>query len=150
MIKEQIAFEEGIRLKKYRCTAGHLTIGIGHNIDAMPTFKGEKIPDIITKEFALELFEHDLAVTEKELKRKFPRITEFDSARRDAFLNMAFQMGVDGFMEFERMRAAALARDWETAARQALKSKWARIDSPNRAKRVAEQIRTGKYYEVAV
>lgn len=147
-LREQIKYEEGCRLKKYRCTAGHWTIGYGHNLDANPVADdGERIPDAISAAFADELLMDDIAETRAELRRAWPRIDEFDPARRDAFVNMAFQLGVSGLLQFEAMRAAAIARDWETAARQSLKSRWAK-QTPERAKRVAEQIRTGKYYPV--
>lgn len=144
---EQLKFEEGLRLDAYRCTEGALTIGYGHNLDKAPMINGEKIPHRISKEFAEELLAYDVGLTMSKLRTALPRIDEFDKARRDAFFNMAFQLGVNGFMRFERMIAAAIARDWPTAHKEALNSNWAK-QVPNRAKRVANQILTGKYYEV--
>ena len=147
-LHDQLKYEEGLRLKKYRCTAGRWTIGYGHNLDANPLAPdGSRIPDTISAEFAEELLMRDIATTRAALRMAWPRIDEFDPARRDAFINMAFQLGVSGLMQFEAMRAAAIARDWETAARQAIKSRWAK-QTPERARRVAEQIRSGKYYSV--
>lgn len=148
ILHDQLKYEEGLRLKKYRCTAGRWTIGYGHNLDANPlTDDGERIPDTISAAFAEELLRADVAEAIAALEAAWPRVIEFDPARRDAFVNMAFQLGVGGLMQFKAMRAAAIARDWETAARQAIKSRWAK-QTPERARRVAEQIRSGKYYKI--
>ena len=147
-LKEQLKFEEGLRLKKYQCSAGRFTIGYGHNLDAMPTYRGLKIPDKITADFAEKLLDNDIDITIGTLCERWPRIYEFDRARKEAFFNMAFQLGIAGFMGFERMRAAALTRNWALAHKEAMNSKWAKHDSPNRAERVAGQILTGQFYEV--
>ncbi len=143
---DQIKFEEGCRLHSYYCTAGYKTIGYGHNMDKNPYAPdGSKIPDMITQGLADDLLSHDIGNIMSELRGKWPRINEFDPARRDAFFNMAFQLGVNGFMRFERMRAAALARNWSLAADEAKNSNWAN-QTPERAKRIVNQIKTGKYY----
>jgi len=147
-LKEQLKFEEALRLKKYKCSAGHWTIGYGHNLDNAPYYEGKPIPDTITEAFAEELLDHDIGATIGDLRQRWPRFDGFDKGRRDAFINMAFQLGVRGFMNFERMRAAAMARNWDLANGEAMNSKWAIHDSPERAKRVARQILTGKYYEI--
>ena len=142
-------FEEGFRTKRYLCSAGKTTIGYGHNCDAEPAFHGQIIPQSITKEYAETLLEHDINQTIESLRHAWPRFLEFDQVRRDSFVNMAFQMGVKGFMGFELMRAACLARSWDTAYTQALKSKWAE-QTPNRAKRVAWQIKHGRHYAIPI
>ena len=147
-LKDQLRFEEGEELEAYLDSKKILTIGAGRNLIANPYYQGKKIPNKITPEFMEELLDYDIGKTIGELRQRWPRIDEFDKARRDAFINMAFQMGVSRFMGFERMRAAALARNWPLAHKEALNSKWATHDSPERAKRVAGQILTGKYYEI--
>ena len=147
-VASQIRFEEGIRLKKYQCTAGKDTIGIGHNLTAHPTFNGEKIPNKITKEFAELLFDNDLKYTYEILKIRFPLVETLAPAHRDAVLNMAFQLGVDGLLGFKRMIDAIVAGKFDEAAKHALDSKWAKLDTPHRAKRVAWQLKTGFYYTI--
>ena len=141
----QLKFEEGLRLKKYLCPAGFPTIGYGHNLLAGPDLYGVAIPDSITREFAELLLIIDVGKTIQELREKWPRLNELDQARRDACLNMSFQIGVAGFLKFEHLKTALLAKDWEAAGNAALASRWA-LQPPERAGRVAEQIRTGKYY----
>lgn len=63
--------------------------------------------------------------------------------RQAVLVEMAYQMGFDGLLAFHDM-IVALKRDaWSAAADAMLDSKWARSDSPARAKREAAQMRTG-------
>lgn len=141
----QVKFEEGLRLKAYHCTAGKLTIGYGHNIDARPFFEGNRIPLEITKDQAEAILFDDLCRTSEQLHAAWHGMGLLTPARRDACINMAFQMGIDGFLGFKKMREYLLKCDWVKAHDAALDSKWAR-QTPNRAKRVAKQLLTGDYY----
>ena len=59
----QVKIEEGLRLKTYLCPAGRRTIGYGRNLDAMPYFEGNKIPDEITEDQAEAILHRDLNYT---------------------------------------------------------------------------------------
>lgn len=69
--------------------------------------------------------------------------------RRAALVNMAYQLGVEGLFGFTKMIDAVRIEDWYAVHREALDSKWAREDTPERARRVAETLLTGKYPELA-
>ncbi len=56
---------------------------------------------------------------------------------------MAFQLGVNGVANFKKMIAALIARDYAAAAREMLDSNWAKVQTPARAQRMAEMMRTG-------
>lgn len=144
-LKKQIEFEEGRRLQKYKCTAGHWTIGVGHNLDARPFYNREKIPDVIDDALCDAIFDDDLSRTINDLADLWSGFQLLSGARQDAVVNMAFQMGVGGVMKFKRMLDAMAKCDWHKAADEALNSQWAR-QTPARAERVAGQIRTGDYY----
>ena len=62
--------------------------------------------------------------------------------RRDAILNMAFNLGVGGLLTFRNMLLALTAGDWMTAARHARQSDWYQQVGP-RAERIAQMIETG-------
>ena len=62
---------------------------------------------------------------------------------RRARANMGYQLGIAELMGFKRMLAAMERGDYEAAAREMLDSKWARQDSPGRARRLAERMRRG-------
>jgi len=146
-LKQQLEFEEGRRLKAYTCTAGHKTIGIGHNLDVKPAFNGQRIPDIISDQICDLIFDRDLNDTITQLNFVWLANTKLDPARRDAVINMCFQLGINGVMKFKLMLNALERSDWVAAKAHALNSSWAK-QTPERAERVAEQLLTGTYYKV--
>lgn len=146
---EQLIYEEGLRLKAYKCTAGHNTIGVGHNLDSQPLYKGNLIPYSINEEFAYKLLAQDLSDTYAGLDKSWPWFSKMPSgARQDALVLMAFQLGVARLMGFKQMLQYIQHGHYEQAALAALDSKWAREDTPARAKRVAGQINLGLYYGI--
>jgi lysozyme len=145
---EQIKFEEGLRLKAYLCPAGKLTIGYGRNLDAKNDLNGNKIPIEITKDQAEAILFDDLVRTSEKLHAAWHGMSLLTPARRDACINMAFQMGIDGFLGFKKMREHLLKCDWLKAHDAALDSAWAE-QTPARSKRVAKQLLTGEYYALA-
>lgn len=134
--KAQLRSDEGERFKLYRCTAGKLTIGVGHNIED----RG------VSKQVSELMLEEDLSQAVQDAVYLFPGFNsrvDFTDNRKAALVNMAFQLGRDRLSGFARMRAAVAAGDWEAAADHALDSKWAKEDTPERAKRVAAALREG-------
>ena len=144
---DQLKFEEGFRVSVYLCSRGVRTIGYGHSLEARPWFKGAEIPSTITRETAEELLESDVIKTRRDLVRAWPQITLLSPARIDACVNMAFQLGVEGLMQFKKMRYELISGHWKNAQKEALNSDWAK-QTPNRAKRVAGQLLSGEYYEI--
>jgi len=126
---------------------GHKTIGIGHNLDVKPAFNGQRIPDIISDQVCDLIFDRDLNDTITQLNFVWLANTKLDPARRDAVINMCFQLGVNGAMKFKLMLNALERSDWVAAKAHALDSSWAK-QTPERAERVAEQLLTGTYYKV--
>lgn len=136
-ITEQLREDEGERLSAYQDSEGYWTIGIGVLIDSR---KGGGI----TKEESSMLFRNRLNKKEDELNAKFPTYGNLDDARAGVLLNMSYQLGVDGLMAFKKMLNAVRRDDWEEAARQMKDSKWYR-QTPSRAERLIEQMKTGKW-----
>ena len=75
------------------------------------------------------------------------RRVEHDRARRDAVLAMLYQMGPEGVWRFKNMREALDRGAWASAAYHALDSRWARDQTPERAKAVASMLSRGDYLE---
>jgi lysozyme len=134
---KQLRRDEGEVLHAYKDNLGYWTIGIGRLIDKR---KGGGI----TKEEAAYLLNNDIDRKEKELLARLPWAANLDEARFAALLNMAFQMGVDGLLGFKNTLAMIREGDYEAAATGMLNSLWAK-QTPERAKRVAEQMRTGEW-----
>lgn len=134
-LKKDLISDEGLKLKPYRCTENKLTIGVGRNIEDTG----------ITEAEAYFMLDNDVRRVDVALQ-KDPDVGHIfmlqSDARQEALINMAFQMGVVGVKGFRKMWAALSMRDYERAYREAIDSQWAR-QTPNRAKRVAEQLRDG-------
>ncbi|CCG40170.1 Lysozyme [Magnetospirillum molischianum DSM 120] len=129
--------DEGLRLVAYRCTAGVLTIGYGHT-------SGVCEGDTCTPEQAEAWLQNDVAAALTGLDHALPWWRRLAESRQRALANMAFQLGLARLLGFKRMLAALERGDYATAAAEALNSKWAREDTPERAHRVVRLIREGK------
>lgn len=139
-----IKTEEGFRAKPYYCTAGMPTIGYGRVVGK----KGDPLPDITTTpEAESEFVEKEIKRLEFKLAGIYPSAwSRCNDARQAVLVSMAYQLGLTGLAGFRRMWAAIGESNWHEAARQALDSKWAKVDSPNRAKRQAEQLESGLWH----
>ena len=133
-IEQQLMLHEGLRLKPYRCTAGKLTIGVGRNLDD----KG------ISQDEALFLLANDIEGVIKQLD-KHSWYTGLDPIRQKVLIDMAFNLGISGLLQFKKMIAAIELGDYGAAAEQMLDSRWAR-QVKTRADRLAEMMRTGEDY----
>ena len=138
---EQLKRHEGLRLKPYRCPAGALTIGWGHNLDAHP-LHGYDGRSSITEEQAETLLAEDVERMAEELDRAFPWWADMDKPRQAVLLNMAFNLGLPRLRTFRSALAAMQAQDWNEAGRQMLKSRWA-MQVKGRAAELARQMVLG-------
>ena len=134
---DQIKSDEGCVLHAYEDHLGYTTIGYGRLLD-------KRRGGGISQDEADHLLQNDIDRKLSELRKKYPHFDSLDDARKGVLLNMAFQMGVGGLMGFRNTLAKIKAGDYEGAASNMLKSKWAR-QTPNRANRMAEQMRTGQW-----
>lgn len=146
---QRLVMHEGIRLMPYYCTKGKQTIGVGRNLDDNPLTEEEKRvcgdwEKGITKQAAFYLLRHDIERTEKECRKKIAIYDALDDERQYALLDMAFNMGVAGVLKFKKMLIAMACGYFEDAAAECLDSKYAK-ETGQRAKRIAETIRTGKF-----
>ena len=131
----QIKSDEGLVLHAYTDSLGFLTIGYGRLID-------KRKNGGITEQEAEYLLSHDIAYKLGQLYAKLPWITKLSDVRKGVLLNMAFQLGVEGLMGFKNTLSKIESGDYKGASVNMLQSKWA-TQTPNRAQRMAEQMRTG-------
>jgi len=131
-VEATVARHEGYRKYMYKCPAGKTTIGYGTNLDAG-----------LPEDEARMLLSVRLIKLADELSVRIPWWGGLSEVRQDVLINMAYQMGVEGLMGFKNALAAMGREDWATAEAEMLDSKWARSDSPNRAKELAMIMRTG-------
>ena len=134
-LKKQLIRDEGVVEHAYQDHLGFWTIGVGRLVDKR---KGGKLrPNEI--EFLLE---NDIADRVSELSKHLPWFTKLDGARQGVLLNMSFQLGVNGLLGFKNTLRMVETGQYVNAANGMLQSLWAR-QTPERAKRLSEQMRTG-------
>lgn len=141
--------EEGLKLQPYICPAGYLTIGIGHNLQTNPLTAEEKkvcgdYNQGITRNAAVMIFRNDIKKLDQQLYKYISFYGWLDDERQYALLDMAFNMGLVGLLQFRKMLYSMEIGDYRGAAKEVLNSKYAK-DVPNRAKRMAKIIETGDY-----
>ena len=142
-LQEQLIRDEGVKLFVYDdandnpvvpgyTLVGHPTIGIGRALDT----RG------ITMAEALYLNNDDIKDVQNGLLDSLPWLANLDVVRFAALENMAFNLGVNGLLEFTETLAAIKQGNYDLAAEDMLQSEWAQ-QVGDRAKRLAEQIKTG-------
>jgi lysozyme len=141
-LERQLRRHEGEKLELYRCPAGYLTIGIGHNIEAHG----------ITPDVSRLIFKIDLARAKNDLDMLLDyyriRKWEISSNRYDVLVNMSFCMGRASLGGFKKMFAAIQQNDWPAAAVEILDSDFGRSKYHRvRAVELANQMETGEYGE---
>jgi len=149
--EKRLQFHEGFKDKKYKCTAGKWTIGYGHNLEARQFTLEEKkaLGDWergITKNAAAMLLRNDMEICLEKLKT-LGYWYYLDKDRQYALLDMCYQLGWDGLKGFRKMLEAIRTKDYNEAAKQCVESKYGRIDTPTRAKRIAYLIKTARWIE---
>ncbi len=129
----------------YRCPAGFLTIGWGHNLDAHPLPDISLAPDIALDDAqAHALLQSDTARTAAALDIRLPWWRGLGAARSAVLLDMAFNLGPAGLLDFRRMLSAVRRGDFARAAEEMLDSRWAHQVGV-RAVELAEQMRQGRW-----
>lgn len=145
-IAEMLIQDEGFRSKPYIDTEGYPTVGIGMRI-------GPKNSPLSAYTFELPLdaakvWSQSHAASVADSLRQNPITAKAwaaaDDARKDALLNMAYQLGVPGLSKFRKMLAHCEAQRWEEAAREGRESLWYN-QTPTRAARVLLVLVTGGY-----
>lgn len=131
-LADSLRVEEGLRLKPYRCSAGRLTIGYGHNLESTP----------ITARAAEVILEDDIAEAVAAARRVCPQFDSLTRNRQVALANMVFQMGEAGVRAFRNTLAHIAAGRYADAAKGMLNSRWAR-QTPARAERMARLMEEG-------
>lgn len=129
----------------YRCPAGALTIGYGHNLDANP-IEGLDALSCISEAQAREILTADAAAFAAALDEEIPWWRRLNAPRQAVLLNMAFNMGVDGLLKFKNTLRAVREMRWKDARDGMLASKWAG-QVGRRASRLAEQMLKGTWQE---
>ncbi len=124
---------EGFEALPYRCPAGKLTVGYGHNLEEPMSMKA-----------ARHLLKDDVGRTVGELCSLFPKLLAFSKNRKYALINMCFNLGITRFKKFKKMIAAIHNEDWEKAADEMEASEWY-VQVGDRARELIAMMRTEEF-----
>ena len=130
---EMLQRDEGLRLKLYRDTRRNWTVGYGRNIAARGISESE----------ALMMLQNDIRACQVELDAHLPWWRLLNPSRQMAMLSLCYNLGIYGLKDFKAALKAMEAGKYGDAARQFLRSKWAR-QVGKRAGRIANLIEHGK------
>ena len=122
---------EGYRKMVYKDSLGIDTIGYG---------------------FAIKDLELDEDICEEILKRKLDRLVDRVTKKwgwvinlpieaQEVIYEMCYQMGISGVSKFKKTLLFFESHEFKMAAKEMLDSKWAKSDSPQRAKRMSDIIK---------
>jgi lysozyme len=132
LLRSQLERHEGLRLHPYHDTVGKLTVGYGRNLDDVG----------ITRDEADFMLDNDIEQVELQLET-VDEYVGLDQVRQTVVANMAYNLGFHGLMQFSRMWKAIGRRDYDSAAREMLDSRWSK-QVGNRAVELARIMRIGE------
>jgi len=128
-----LRLHEGVRYLPYYCSAGYLTIGVGHNLDSKP----------ISDKAVNQILHDDLS----DVLRKVEKLSfwnELNDIRKHVIIDMCFNLGYSGMMKFKKMIVAITEHDYKQASIEMLDSKWAR-QVGKRAERLSDMMESGDW-----
>jgi len=131
---DQLKRDEGFRATAYKDSRGILTIGYGFNIET-----GVLPEDVADYWLAVKA-----GAVQRALSTLLPWTDKLDVVRRGVLQNMAYNLGVNGLMQFKLLLAYAQKGDWATAAAQMQTSEWYKQVGA-RADRLVQQMITGEW-----
>lgn len=137
-LRTQLIAEEGRRNSAYLDTLGIPTIGVGH------TGPEVHLGLVWSDDLIDRTLDADIAAKAAQVEASLPWLKSLNEPRQAVLLQMAFQMGTKGLLGFPKTLAAVHDGRWQDAFDGMIASKWAQ-QTPNRARRLAQQMLTGEW-----
>lgn len=128
--------DEGTILHAYTDSLGYWTIGTGRLID-------QRRGGGISLEESDLLLSHDIEGRVAILLAQYPWFALLDPIRQSAFVNLAFNLGVDGLAKFKNTLAAASRGEWAGVARGLKASLWYEQVQTSRSARIIRMLTYG-------
>ena len=129
-LTHNIKKHEGYVKNVYKDSLGIDTIGYGFAI------KDLKLSEEISTTILTELIENKL----NHLEKRLDWFRDMPPEVQGVICEMVFQIGFSGFCKFKRAIAHFKEKEFKHASEEMLDSKWAKKDSPQRAKRLAKVV----------
>ena len=127
---------EGVKKHVYTCSAGYETIGAGRNIS--PSGLGLSESEIHM------LLTNDIYRVVGELSEEYKWFDDLDTVRKDAMIDLSFNLGQTSLRKFENALEAMKFKNYDKAASDFMDSKWSQ-QVGSRAVEITDMIRTGEY-----
>lgn len=137
MLISRLVEHEGIKQFAYTDSRGFTTIGVGRCIHEG---KGRGL----TTEECFLLLRNDLIYFRNALL-KYDWFVNQDTVRRNALVELAFNLGVNGLLGFKKMISALTVNNYALAAKELVDSSWSRQVGSARSKDLQHRILTGRY-----
>lgn len=132
-LKSLLIDDEKYRQFLYPDTTGHQTIGIGRNLSA----RGISLTE------SLMLLDDDILYFSSKLASSLTIFNSLEDVRKIVLINMCFNLGFNGLLEFHKMLEHLKNGDYESASLEILQSK-AASQCPYRYQRLAHIMKTGE------
>jgi|TARA_E500000318_G_C3565334_1_gene215404 lysozyme len=128
---------EGVKAFAYRCTSDKLTIGVGRCVD-------EDGGIGLSDDEIDYLLLNDIERCDEELENAYGWYRSLNKPRRDAMINLCFNLGLTRLRGFVKALNAMSRQQYDVAADEFMDSRWA-SQVGDRAIEVTEMIRHGEY-----
>lgn len=134
---ETLKRHEGVRSHAYKCSENMITVGVGRNLDENG---GIGLSDDEIEYLLL----NDIERCDEELENAYGWYRTLSKPRRDAMINLCFNLGLTKLRGFVKALEAMSRGQYDVAADEFMDSRWA-TQVGDRAVEVTELIRTGDY-----
>jgi len=121
----------------YKCSAGYWTLGIGRNVDPNGGLG-------LSEDEVNYLLEKDIERVIKELSLAYRWFNDLDDVRKDAMIDISFNLGATKLRKFVLALDAMEKADYKSASEEFLDSNWSRTVK-GRSVELASMIATGEY-----
>jgi lysozyme len=115
-LRKMFRIDEGYKLSLYKCTAGKLTIGYGHNIQ----------DNGISPAVAELMLKEDIEMAADICIRLFGKglWERWSENRRAGWINLSFNLGQTRLLQFRNTLRSALREDWPNVEKGLRSSLW--------------------------
>ena len=131
--KNLLIIQEKFSQFPYTDTTSHLTIGYGRNLSNRGIFPEE----------AAYLLDNDIYYFYSKLSTHLNFFDNLDENRKIVLIDMCFNLGLNGFLQFRKMLEAMEKDDWNTATSELLNSEAAH-QCRDRYTQLASIMKTGE------
>jgi lysozyme len=134
---KMLKMNEGVETHAYKCSSNKITVGVGRNVDPVDGLG-------LSEDEIDYLLKNDIDRVVQELENEYVWFADLSPARRDALVDISFNLGATRLRKFRKALKAMADEDYEQAANEFMDSRWSE-QVGRRAVTVTEMIRKGGY-----